>query len=261
MRGRRIRLSTMRRFVGDLVHAARTIPSIPVQRRLHIGAVVAARALCAVRPPWPVIFMKAFAQVAESTPALRQAYVKFPVPHLYEYPVSVASIAVEREYLGEKVVLIGKVKDPASVSLAKLTQILRSYLETPLEEIKDFQRIQSVSALPWPLRRALWWLAMNLGRQRGNFLGTFGISVYSSTGAESLHPLSPTTTLLNYDRIGDDGTVNVRLVYDHRVMDGASVSRVLTNLETQFAGAILTELLNLAGTLPETGPPLYKKAI
>jgi hypothetical protein len=261
MRGRRIRLSTMRRFVGDLVHAAKTLPSIPVQRRLQIGAVVAARANCRSRPPWPVIFMKAFAQVAAMTPELRRAYVKIPAPHLYEYPVSIASIAVERDYLGEKVVFIGKVKDPASLSLDQLTRILQGMRETPLEEIKDFRRLQMISDLPWPVRRVLWWLAMNLGRQRGNFLGTFGISVYSSTGAESLHPLSPTTTLLNYDRIGNDGTVNVRLVYDHRVMDGAMVSRVLSNLETQFAGAILKELLDLANTSPLSDPAIYKKAI
>jgi hypothetical protein len=261
MRGRRVRLSTMRRFVGDLVRAARSIPSIPVQRRIQVGAVVAARSLCRERPPWPVIFMKAFAQVAAATPELRRAYVKFPSPHLYEYPISVASIAVERDYQGEKVVFTGKVKDPASLPLEELSRILQSMRETPLEQIKDFRRLQKISDLPWPVRRALWWLAMNIGRQRANFLGTFGISVYSSMGAESLHPLSPTTTLVNYDRIGSDGTVNVRIVYDHRVMDGASVARVLTNLETQLAGPIQTELLDLANTLPISGPSVYNRAI
>lgn len=261
MRGRRLRLSTMRRFVGDLVHAARTIPSIPVQRRLQIGALVAARANCRARPPWPVIFMKAFAQVAAATPELRRAYVKFPVAHLYEYPISVASIAVERDYLGEKVVFVGKVKDPASLSLDELTQVLQRMRETPLEKIKEFRRLQMISDLPWPVRRVLWWAAMNIGRQRANFLGTFGISVYSSMGAESLHPLSPTTTLLNYDRIGVDGSVNVRIVYDHRIMDGALVSRILTRLESQLTGAILGEVLELANTPPLSGPAIYKQAI
>jgi len=168
---------------------------------------------------------------------------------------------VERDYHGEKVVFVGKVKDPASLSLDELTRILQRMRETPLEEIKEFRRLQKISNLPWPVRRVLWWLAMNIGRQRANFLGTFGISVYSSMGAESLHPLSPTTTLLNYDRIGADGSVNVRIVYDHRVMDGALINRVLSKLESQFAGAVLGELLEMANTRALPGPAIYKQAI
>ena len=41
------------------------------------------------------------------------------------------------------------------------------------------------------------------------------------------HPLSVLTTTLNYGVIAADGTVDVRLIYDHRVMDGSSVARAL----------------------------------
>lgn len=260
MRGKRIKLSIMRRFVGDLVRAARQIPSIPVQRRIQIGEVVTARAICNERPPWPVIFMKAYALVCRQMPELRRAYVKFPWPHLYEYPVSVASMAVERDHEGEAVVFIGKIKDPGSQSLAQLSQLVRSMRVTPLEQLTEFRRIRTITRLPWPLRRMLWWLAMNIGRQRGNFLGTFGISVYSSLGAESLHPLSPTTSLLNYDRISSDGTVNVRIVYDHRVLDGATIARALAKLELVLADVIKGELEGMA-SLPAADPPALKRAI
>ena len=69
------------------------------------------------------------------------------------------------------------------------------------------------------------WLGLNIARQRANFFGTFQLSVYSALGAESLNPLTPLTTLLNYGPIGEDGSVNVRIHYDHRVMDGANVAR------------------------------------
>lgn len=49
--------------------------------------------------------------------------------------------------------------------------------------------------------------------------------------AESLHPLTPLTTLLNYGVISSDGDVNVRIIYDHRVMNGATVARALARLE------------------------------
>src|SRR5262249_57341667 len=101
----------------------------------------------------------------------------------------------------------------------------------PIDSIKDFQLILRISALPRPLRRLLWWLGLNFGRQRSNFFGTFAISVYSALNSESLHPLTPLTTVLNYGVIDRNGDVNVRIIYDHGVMDGATVARRLAQLE------------------------------
>jgi len=78
------------------------------------------------------------------------------------------------------------------------------------------------------LRRLIWWSGLNIGRQRARYFGTFGLSVYSALNAESLHPLTPLTTLLNYGVIDRDGNVNVRIIYDHRVLDGADAARFMS---------------------------------
>ena len=99
----------------------------------------------------------------------------------------------------------------------------------------------------WPrlVRRTLLWIGLNLPRTRPGQFGTFGLSVYSSLGAESLHPLSPLTTTLTYGAIGLDGKVAVRIVYDHRVLDGATVARGMGRLEEVLNDAILTELRDM----------------
>ena len=96
--------------------------------------------------------------------------------------------------------------------------------------------------MPLPVRRFLWWLGLNIGRQRGNYFGTFALTVYSGLGAQSLHPLSPLTTALNYGVIEPDGSVDVRIIYDHRVMDGATVARALERLEGELSSSILAQL-------------------
>jgi hypothetical protein len=209
---------------------------------MHLAALVLARRAWHERPAWAAIFTKAYARVGMAMPELRRAYVKFPCPHLYEYPVTVANVAVERDCAGEKAVFLGRIKQPELRSLAELTQTIRYLQHVPLENCKEYQRILWLSALPRPLRRSLWWLALNIGRQRGNYFGTFGLSVYSGLGAESLHPLSPLTTTLNYGVIAADGTVDVRIIYDHRVTDGATVARALERLEMELTGGILAEL-------------------
>jgi hypothetical protein len=242
MRGKSIPLSLPRRFICDLLQSARAVPTVPVQRRMQLLPLVKARAALPERPAWSAILTKAYARVASDMPELRRAYVKLPWPHLYEYPVNVAAVAVERDFAGEKAVFLGRIKQPEQLSLMELTKAIRRFQQAPLQENKDYRRTLLVSRVPWPLRRWLWWLGLNIGRQRGNHFGTFAVSVYSNLGSESLHPLSPLTSTLNYGVIAPNGTVDVRIIYDHRVMDGATVARALQRLEMELNGHILAEL-------------------
>jgi hypothetical protein len=246
MRGRSIPLSVPRRMVIDLLYFARGIPTVPVQKRMSLGALVAGRAACRERPRWTAMFTKAYALVADEFPELRRAYVKLPWPHLYEYPVSKATIYIERDYHGEQAVLPVSIKDPARRSLADIGHAIEHATTAPVEDIKDFRPGIRLVRLPRPLRRLAWWLGLNIGRQRGNFFGTFAISVYSALHAESLHPLVPLTTLLNYGVMSGDGVLDVRIIYDHRVMNGATVARALGRLEEILNSVILDEVRSLA---------------
>ena len=70
--GRNLPLSLPRRTVGDLLHFAQRVPVITMQRRMHLGDLIAARAALAERPSWVAIFLKAYATVTAQTPVLRR---------------------------------------------------------------------------------------------------------------------------------------------------------------------------------------------
>jgi hypothetical protein len=241
--GRNLPLSLPRRFICDLVHFARKVPTVPVQRSMNLAALVAARQAAEAPPSWCALFTKAYAFVAASRPELRRAYLSFPRPHLYEHPGNVASVAVERDLDGEDAVLFGHVNSPETKGLRELDALLRRFKEEPVGGISLFRRALQINRLPRPLRRLVWWVGLNaVGRKRAHYFGTFAVSVYSGLGAASLHPLSPLTTTLNYGVIGADGRVDVRLIYDHRVLDGATVARALADLERVLTCEVLAEL-------------------
>jgi hypothetical protein len=242
-RGHTVPLSLPRRLVGDVLHFARQIPSVPVQRRMDLGPLLAARAACAVRPSWVALFAKAYGLVAAENPRLRQSYLTFPYARLYEHAESVATISVERSYHGEDAILFGRLKAPEGQTLASLDEHLHRWKTAPIEEIGAFRQALRFTRLPRPLRRFAWWIALNvLGSRREKHFGTFGISVYSSLGVDSLHPIAPMTTLLNYGRIAPDGQVDVRIIYDHRVLDGAVIGRTLVRLEEMLRETMVAEL-------------------
>ena len=247
MYGRRVAISRPRRFVGDLLHFSAGVPTVPVQRRMDLAKVVAARNSIPARPSWPTIFIKAYADVADGLSPLRRAYLSLPWPHFREYPRSVATIAVEREHDGERCVFFGRIDNPAKLPLQQIDARIRTFAEAPVESLRSFRKMLTFAGLPRPLRRFLFRLALNSPRTRQRLFGTFGLSVYSSLGAESLHPLSPLTTMINYGVIEPGGKVWVRLIYDHRVFDGSIAARALANLEEVLNGSILTELIGYSG--------------
>ena len=122
------------------------------------------------------------------------------------------------------------------------------HLRVIRREIKHFRRAIRFSRLPRLLRRALWWVGLNWGRQRANYFGTFGVSVYSALQVEALHPLSPLTTTINYGVMTNDGTVDVRIIYDHRVLNGGMVGRMLVRLEQILNSIVLKEVQAVASS-------------
>jgi hypothetical protein len=232
-----------RKFICDLMRHAQRVPTVPVQRRMDLAPLLKARQFARPRPSWAVLFAKAYGKVAAAHPELRRAYLPFPWPRLYEHPHSVASIAIERTWQGEPTVVFAHLRAPEKQPLLKLDRQLRRYREAPLESIGLFRRLCRLCRLPWPLRRLAWWSILNCsGFRRARQLGTFGLSVYSGLGCESLHPLSPLTTTLNYGVIRRSGIVTVRLIYDHRVLDGATVARALVELEQVLNEDLVVEL-------------------
>jgi hypothetical protein len=241
-------LSRPRRIICDFLHFANQVPTVPVERRMNLAAVVAARELATPKPSWCSIFTKAWGFTCAAHPALRRSYLSFPSPRLYQHPINVATIAVERPYGGDDAVFFVQITQPEQKPLGEIDHRLKWFKDRPLDSSGGLRRQMRIAGLPRPLRRLLWWGALNVsGTQRARFLGTFGVTVYSGLGASSLHPRSLLTTTLNYGVIEPDGAVDVRVVYDHRTLDGGTVARALAHLERVLRDEIVAELRYLEG--------------
>jgi hypothetical protein len=242
-RGRTLPLSLPRRLICDLLECARPVPFIPVERRMNLGAVARAREAAHPRPGWCALFLKAFATVAASRPELRRAYFPYPWPHLYEHPCNIATVAIEREVGDEQAVLFGQIRTPERQPLYEIESHLRRYKDQPLESIATYRRILRIAAWPRLLRRLAWWHAYHSsGARRARHMGTFGISVVAGLGGSLLFLRSPLTTTLNYGALDADGTMTVRMNFDHRVLDGGNAARALDEVEHVLNCEVLSEL-------------------
>src|SRR3984957_9580375 len=248
-KGNSLPISGPRRFIIDLIHFARQVPSTPVALTVNVSALFKPRVDHPSKPSGAPVFRKPSALVGATHPPLRRALLQFPWPRLYEHPWMNCALAIERSYQGEEGVFVGIFRAPERQTLTQLQQAVAWYKNETLEKVGFYRMALRFSKAPTPVRRLLWWGTLNLsGYKRCKRFGTFGLSSYGSLGAEQLHPISPLTTTLTYGPIDPEtGRVVVKLIYDHRVLDGAYMARRLRDIEEVMNGSILDELRNDRG--------------
>jgi hypothetical protein len=254
--GRSYPLSPFRRLVTDLMNCCRQVPTATVERRMDLAALVAARHGCTPRPSWAAVLAKAVALVARVHPELRRSYLAFPWARLYEHPTSTAAINVERQLPGEAVVTQCLIRRPDNRSLAELDGIVRRFQGEPLGRLRWYRRAVAMSKVPWPFRPLLWRGALNVcGRRRCHHFGTFGLSSVAAQGAGLLQLMPVATSVLHHGLFTAAGGLDVRLTWDHRVLDGAVAARILVDLERTLQGTLLAELTRMQRAGAEPQPP------
>src|SRR5882757_2966878 len=242
MRGTVRKISIPRRLVADLMHASTGVPFVSLSRTVSVRQLIEARATAAQPPGWAAIFVKAFCLVAKDEPVLRTLYAKWPWPHFYELPRSVGMVAIARVEDGQDCVLPQKVSGADELPLAEVDALIRHAKNAPVEQVPAFRKILKTTRLPLPLRRLIWLVGLNFGRQRANYFGSFGVTSVAAYGAGELHALSPGPFVLSYGVEKPDQSVDVVLRWDHRITDAALIAKVLNRLEQVLNNEISGEL-------------------
>ena len=255
--GRYIPISYFRRLVTDLMHFSAKVPSVTIERRMGLARLVAARQACAPAPTWSAIITKAYALVAARTPLLRTSYLTAPWPRFYEHAANIATLVIDRQLADERVVLYAHVPSPERLALHELDAIIRAHQDGPVEGIPSYRKAVRLSRVPWPFRRLVWWAGLNLfGPVRCHHFGTFGVTSLGALGAGVTHLVPLLTSQIHYGMFDAAGGVDMRLSFDHRVLDGATGAGALAEMEGALLGEITGECAEAARRAPVRGGAL-----
>jgi hypothetical protein len=252
-RPRRMRIPRSRRLTIDLLHYRAKVPTCAHDRICDFRSVAEARQRCPARISWSMIFIKAFGLVAARYPVLRQMYLPWPWPHIYQHPTSVAMVATHRDFLGEPWLFWSRFNRPEGRSLLYLQSALDRYQTASVEEVFPWQF--QLSGLPTPVRRLLWsWTFHVGGPARARRAGTFFLTTIAGQGAEIQHPPAFLTSNVTYGPIDENGKSRVTIAYDHRLMDGRLVASALAEIDAALSGPIVAELDSISSDQAPTVP-------
>src|SRR5262249_22308735 len=98
LRGRKVRLTSGRKVVMEILHHAHRVPSLPLAMTLDVSELMQARKATTPSVSWTAIFMRAYGLVSQRRPELRRSYIPWPLPHIYEHPFSQCVALIEREW-------------------------------------------------------------------------------------------------------------------------------------------------------------------
>lgn len=235
------RVPRSRAVVGDVLYFARAIPTYTHSRECDLSSVRDARAAASTKIAWPILFLRAFALVAEKSPVLRQALIPWPWRHIYQHPESVGTLPVHRHHEEEEWLLFAPFRSPESRTLADLQERLVAVTTQPVDRVMRTQ--YRCTFVPLLLRRLFIWSWIQWGgAKRARRVGTFGVTTISGRGAVIDQPPGIMTATLTYGPVADEGKARVILTYDHRLMDGWYVADILRQIEETLNTVIADEL-------------------
>jgi hypothetical protein len=179
-------------------------------------------------------------QKAAGTQAVLHA---FAVPHIYEHPHCIAGVVVEREWRREDAVFIGFIAEPEKKSLREIDTRIRFMKRAKVEALGSFRRLIRNTAYPLPFRRLLWRITLyGSGRLRAATCGTFWVNSIRARDVQVTQSFALVALSWFLTPVKPSGGMTLQVFFDHRVIDGVTVKRVVNEIEATLNGQILAEL-------------------
>jgi len=231
-----------RRWMNDLVHFGMKSHVMGHDTRINIAPLLAARAAKQPALGWTAIWMKALALVSLRRPELRTAYLPFPWARLYVHPEMACTVVIERTWQGASALFFQQYAGPEKVPLAELDHSLRRLKQVPVEEVGSFRRMIRLARPPVLVRRLIWRFGLYWsGPLRAKY---FGISVLNPypTGGRVIQSTMPASFMLYFGVIEPNGDAQIQAFYDHRIMDGVELYRILRDLEATLNRDLVAEI-------------------
>jgi pyruvate/2-oxoglutarate dehydrogenase complex dihydrolipoamide acyltransferase (E2) component len=186
------------------------------------------------------ILIKAIAIAQRNHPASRTVWV--PDSKLLQINRLEAQFTVERFIDEQPALFFGTVRMPDLKPIIEINNELQAYATDPIESVPQLAIEHRFSRFPWFIRQIVIFLGMRIPHIRLEYMGaTFGISSLGKYGCRNMISPSVITSMFCVGEVKErpvavDGQVVIRpilslvLNFDHRVIDGASAARFVTDI-------------------------------
>lgn len=193
-------------------------------------------------PSYVAYALAAYGRTLATFRSLNSYFRRWPRARLAVYDQVDVAVTIERDFLGQRVVLLSVLTDAASRPVADIHAFLQHRRQAPLDTLAEYTVYRRLLGLPaWWRRFAFRTFCKPSPASIQRVCGTTAFTSIGRLGSTFTTPLSPCTCTMSLGRVEPrpravGGTVAVRpsawvtLTYDHRVADGADIARAGNHL-------------------------------
>jgi hypothetical protein len=241
--GNRFKLSLARKAIIDFMYFSKTmsVNAVSAESYFQLDSLYQAKKTSSKNLSWYSIYIKAFGILSLKYPELRQSFFPIFLPHIFQYHLPSAMLAMERRMSGQTMVVYLKIDNPAVLELVEIEKRIKEAQRRPPDKIKSIRRFLKMMQLPFILRRMAWFLGLNFHGFKWRYFGTFGVTGIGR-GVRSLNVKTPLPVTFIFDMSNEEKPL-FRLYWDHRIFDGVIVSKMMQDLERILNGQIVAELM------------------
>jgi pyruvate/2-oxoglutarate dehydrogenase complex dihydrolipoamide acyltransferase (E2) component len=250
---RAIPLTGLQRFLGNLHDEARSYWLMPCWIEVDMHRCQEERAVRERRgepkTTYTSYIIKAVADAIRAAmpdnPEFNAALVGFPRKRLICFDQVDAAVTIERRHEGDDSFFVGIIRDADTKSTAAISAELAGFRDESSPSAKAASSdLDSLTRAPALLRRLLLWLSRNIpglvARHRGTFflstVGKYGVGMYLMSNHNLSISFSEITSrpVVRGDAVVISPVATLTLVYDHRVMMGAPVARLMADIRRRL---------------------------
>jgi len=244
--GRKVPMSPYRRYMVEHMKRAQKVPSQVLHKDCNLEKIDDLRKTSRFRIGWTALMIKAYSVLADRYPELRRIYQRWPIEYLYQPDQQSCRAVFSRLIDGQEELLFHKIEDPELMSISEIQQLISFAQEAPIHEIPIFEMHDRFCRLPVTIRKVIWMTLSFSAKLRSSSMGTFGLTTVAREGVYSVHPPCHGNIVVTSGPLQDDGKMRITFVYDHRVHDGMTIARALSEFENIMNTEIVDELKSLS---------------
>lgn len=244
-----IRFPKERSHTFYFLQYAKTFPTVHIDTTVDMTNILQVRdryhTTHGVKYSYITFLTQIVAKVIENYPEAKSAVRGTLNPKMAYYEQIHAKFTIDKEIDGKRAVLSGLIENVNDLSLENIQNKVNYYRDLPFEEIQEFKQISRLQSLPLVIGQYIYRNFINNFQKRQQLLGTFSITSFGHRAIDHAYPVISSTLSFGVGAIKESPVIidkeilvrpmmGITLSFDHRAIDGAMASDILSDVKKEL---------------------------
>ncbi|MFA9557768.1 2-oxo acid dehydrogenase subunit E2 [Evansella sp. AB-rgal1] len=228
---------------------ARNYPTVHINTSIDMTAIINSRNKLleekGMKYSYITFLIEKIGTVIQRYPQAKSAVKGMILPKVAYYEETHAKITIDKNINGTRAVVSGLIQNVDQLSIHSIQEKVTYFRDSSFDDMEEFEPIRRLQSLPLMLGQIVYNKFINSFTKREHLLGTYSITSFGHRPIDFAYPVISSTLSFGVGRMKDTPVViqdevvirpmlGVTLSFDHRALDGATASDILSDVKNEL---------------------------